>query len=56
MASIEEEIARDEQSLADFKNVEETMRLNQLVEERRSSLEKLLAEWEEVAELIELNS
>jgi ATP-binding cassette subfamily F protein 3 len=56
VASIEEEIARDEQSLADFKNVEETIRLNQLVEERRASLEKLMAEWEEVAELIEINS
>jgi ATP-binding cassette subfamily F protein 3 len=56
VASIEEEIARDEQSLADFKSVEETLRLNHLVEERRANLEKLMAEWEEVAGLIEANS
>jgi ATP-binding cassette subfamily F protein 3 len=56
VATIEEEIARDEQSLADFKSVEETVRLNQLVEERRANLDKLMTEWEEVAELIEANS
>jgi hypothetical protein len=36
--------------------VEETMRLNQLVEGPRANLEKLMGEWEEVAELIEANS
>ena len=56
VASLEEEIARDEQSLADFKSVEETLRLNQLLEERRAGLDKLMAEWEQVAELIEANS
>jgi ATP-binding cassette subfamily F protein 3 len=55
VASIEEELARDERALADFKSVEETLRLNHMVEERRKSLEKLMAEWEEVAELIEAN-
>jgi ATP-binding cassette, subfamily F, member 3 len=56
VASIEEEIAHDEQALADFKSVEETIRLNQQIEQRRASLEKLMSEWEEVAELIEANS
>ena len=56
VASIEQDLARDEKALADFKSVEETVRLNQLVEERRASLAKLMNEWEEVAELIEANS
>ncbi len=32
------------------------MRLNQLVETRRTDLQNLMTEWEEVAELIEAHS
>jgi ATP-binding cassette subfamily F protein 3 len=56
VAAIEEEIARNEAALIDFKSVEETLRLNHLIEEQRTSLQKLMDEWEEVAELIEVNS
>jgi ATP-binding cassette subfamily F protein 3 len=56
VASMEEQIADVERQLADFKSVEETVRLNHLIEERRENLRKLMAEWEEVAELIEANS
>jgi ATP-binding cassette subfamily F protein 3 len=56
VAALEEEIADSERELADFKSVEETVRLNHLIEQRRENLQKLMSEWEEVAELIEANS
>jgi ATP-binding cassette subfamily F protein 3 len=56
VANLEEEIARNEAALIDFKSVEETLRLNHLIDEQRTSLQKLMDEWEEVAELIEVNS
>jgi ATP-binding cassette subfamily F protein 3 len=56
VASMEEDIASDEQSLADFRSSEETMRVNQLIDTKRTTLEKLMTEWEEVAELIEASS
>jgi ATP-binding cassette, subfamily F, member 3 len=61
--SIEEEVARleagiaeCEAELANFVNVEETMRLTELMDQRRAGLEALLAEWEEVSQSIEANS
>jgi ATP-binding cassette subfamily F protein 3 len=59
-AALEEEISRTEAAvaaheaeLADFKSVEETLRVTALLDERRAALEKLLAEWEETSSAIE---
>ncbi len=49
VAALESEIARHEAAMADFKNVEETMRLTDLVADRRKALEARLAEWEELS-------
>jgi ATP-binding cassette subfamily F protein 3 len=53
---LEVEIADYEAALANYVNAEETKRINDLLEARRSDLETLLFEWEEVAQLIEANS
>ena len=53
---LEVEIADYETELANFVSVEETKRVNELLEARRSDLEALMFEWEEVAQLIEANS
>jgi len=53
---LEVEIADYEQALGNFVNTEETRRLTELLHARRSDLEALMAEWEEVAQLIETNS
>src|SRR5437660_3953917 len=45
VAFLESEIAQHEAALADFKSVEETMRLTDLVSSRRSELESRVAEW-----------
>jgi ATP-binding cassette, subfamily F, member 3 len=50
---LEVEIADFEAALANFKSAEETIRLSELLTARRSDLNALLAEWEQVAELIE---
>src|SRR5208337_2149843 len=50
IAALEAEIASDEESLANFVNVEETMRLSAQVEKRRAALNTLLAEWEETSQ------
>ena len=39
-----------------FVSVEETKRVNDLLQARRADLEALMMEWEEVAQLIEANS
>jgi len=61
--SIEDEVTRLEVEIADYElalgsfvSVEETKRLNDLLNARRSDLDSLMAEWEEVAQLIEANS
>ncbi len=46
VAGLESEIAQHEAALADFKSMEETMRLTGLVAERRKDLEARVAEWE----------
>jgi len=53
---LEVEIADYEQSLANYVNAEETKRTHELLEARRTDLEQLMTEWEEVAQLIEANS
>jgi ATP-binding cassette subfamily F protein 3 len=49
VAALESEIARHEAELADFKSMEETMRLNDLVTQRRKTLETRMAEWEQLS-------
>ncbi len=46
VANLESEIAQHEAALADFKSVDETLRLNDLVNARRKELEARVAEWE----------
>ena len=53
---LETEIAGIESQLADFKSVEETMRLTELLDQRRRELTSAMEEWEEVSETIEANS
>ncbi len=56
VASLESEIAQHEAALADFKSVEETMRLTELVSARRSELETRVAEWEELSAALEASA
>ena len=49
VAALESEIAGHEAALADFKSVEETVRLNDLVTARRKELESRVAEWESLS-------
>ncbi|MBZ5602155.1 MAG: ABC-F family ATP-binding cassette domain-containing protein [Acidobacteriia bacterium] len=53
VASLESEIAQHEAALADFKSVEETMRLTELVTARRTELDSRVAEWEELSASLE---
>jgi hypothetical protein len=53
---LEVEIGDYELALGNFVNTGEPMRLTELLHARRSDLEALMAEWEEVAQLIETNS
>jgi ATP-binding cassette subfamily F protein 3 len=59
-AAIEEEVVRleaeisgIESDLAVFKSAEETVRLTESLQRRRSDLEAILAEWEEISQAIE---
>ncbi len=49
VAEIESEIQQNEAMLADFKSVEETVRISELVSSRRKELEQNEAEWEELS-------
>ena len=53
VAALEAEIAQHEAALADFKSVEETVRLNDLVTAHRRELETRVAEWESLSAEIE---
>ncbi len=53
VAALESEIAGHEAALADFKSVEETVRLNDLVTARRKELETRVAEWESLSAELE---
>ena len=55
VSRVETEIADYEAALANFVSVEETQRVNSLLEARRSDLESLMEEWESVAQAIEAN-
>jgi ATP-binding cassette subfamily F protein 3 len=52
---LEVEIADFEHALANFRSAEETQQITQLLSARRTDLEHLLAEWENVAQTIEAN-
>jgi ATP-binding cassette subfamily F protein 3 len=56
VTKLEVEIADYEAALGNFVSMEETMRVTELLNARRGDLEKLLGEWEEVAQSIEANS
>ena len=53
MAELESEIAQHEAALADFKSVDETMRLTTLVDERRKDLSARVAQWEQLSAELE---
>ena len=53
VATLEHEIAQYETALGDFKSVEETMRLTDLVSARRTELETTVSEWEELSAALE---
>jgi len=56
VTKLEAEIADYEAALGNFVSVEETQRVSGLLDARRRDLASLLAEWEEVAQMIEANS
>jgi len=53
VATLESEIAQHDAALADFKSMEETVRLSEVVAERRKQLEARVAEWEQVSAELE---
>ncbi|MEQ1949430.1 MAG: ABC-F family ATP-binding cassette domain-containing protein [Bryobacteraceae bacterium] len=53
VAKLESEIAQHETSLSDFKSAAETLRVTELLAERRKELEERVAEWEELSAEIE---
>jgi ATP-binding cassette subfamily F protein 3 len=53
IAELEAEIAASEEELANFVSAEETMRISALLEKRRADLSGLLAEWEQVTQVVE---
>ncbi len=53
VAELESEIAQHDAQLADFKSVEETMRLSELVSARRMELEERETEWESISAELE---
>jgi ATP-binding cassette subfamily F protein 3 len=56
VAKLEAGVAECEEALSNFVSVEETVRVNSLLEARRADLEGLMEEWEEVSHSIEANS
>jgi ATP-binding cassette, subfamily F, member 3 len=53
ISALETEIASDEESLANFVSVEETFRLSEQLEKRRSTLNALLTAWEQTTQALE---
>ncbi|MGA3186267.1 MAG: ABC-F family ATP-binding cassette domain-containing protein [Bryobacteraceae bacterium] len=53
VAALESEIAQHDAALADFKSMEETVRISEIVAERRKQLEARVAEWESVSAELE---
>jgi len=53
IAALESEISQHDAALAEFRSVEETMRLNDLAAARRAELESRVAEWEALSQELE---
>ncbi len=53
VAQLEEHIANHERELAHFKSVDETLRVNGIVESGRLELQNVMAEWEQIGSQIE---
>ena len=53
VADLETEISGYETELANFVSPEETVRVSNLLDQRRSELSRLLAEWEQVSQTVE---
>ena len=53
IADLETEIAGYETDLANFVSAEETMRLTNLLDQRRAELTGLLTEWEQVSQVVQ---
>ena len=53
VSSLESEIAQHDAALADFKSMEETVRISEVVAERRKQLEARVAEWERASAELE---
>ena len=53
IADMETEIAGYETELANFVSPEETVRVSSLLDNRRTELRELLAEWEQVSHVVE---
>jgi len=56
IATLESEIAQHEIALADFRSVEESVRLNDLAAKRRAELETRVAEWEQLSAELEASA
>ncbi|HEV2202661.1 MAG TPA: ABC-F family ATP-binding cassette domain-containing protein [Bryobacteraceae bacterium] len=56
IAALESEIQQHEGALADFKSVEETVRVTGLLDQRRKDLETRVAEWEELTSELEASA
>jgi ATP-binding cassette subfamily F protein 3 len=56
ISRLESVICETETALATFVSVEETQRLTQILEEKRSELSDLMTEWERVSEFLETNA
>jgi hypothetical protein len=56
VTKLEAEIADYEEALSNFVSVDETTRVTGLLDRRRTELESLMGEWEEVVAAIEANS
>jgi hypothetical protein len=53
VGELESEIQQHDAAMADFKSVEESMRLSELVSTRRKELAEKEAEWEEISSEME---
>ena len=53
VAALEERIANGERELAHFKSVEETLRVNSIVESSKMELQSVMSEWEQIGSQIE---
>jgi ATP-binding cassette subfamily F protein 3 len=56
VSALESEIQRHESALADFKSVEETLKVSEALAARRGELEKRVAEWEELTAELEASA